>query len=59
LAQTRTKKHLKEKKEEIDGFKNTRAQKQIRILKAYKRKHIKQTLDSLRLNEFKLTALTT
>jgi len=31
-----TKKHLKEKKE-IDGFKNTRAKKQIRIQKAYKR----------------------
>jgi len=42
--------------------KNTNKKKEqnkIRIQKAYKRLHIKQTLASLRLNEFKLTALTT
>jgi len=37
----------------------TKKQKIIRIQKAYKRYHKKQTLASLRLNEFKLTALTT
>jgi len=40
--------------------KNTNKKEQkIRIQKVYKRWHIKQTLVSLRLNEFKLTALTT